>query len=78
MTILARHPDQLDAGYSNPNSLPFYTATATGEGSGLKVFFELRTGGYNGSTYTLNYDATRESRAQAVAKQTFEVVFIRK
>jgi hypothetical protein len=60
----------------------FYTATATGDAGTLKLYFELRAGGYNGSTYTLNYDATRDQLKgmyyQAVAKQTFEVVFIRK
>jgi hypothetical protein len=73
---------KLDASYANPNPLPFHTATATGDGGTLKLFFELRAGGYNGSTYTLDYDATRDQLKgvyyQAVAKQTFEVVFIRK
>jgi hypothetical protein len=48
----------------------------------LKLFFELRAGGYNGSTYTLNYDAAGDrftgTYYQAVARQTFEVVFVRK
>jgi hypothetical protein len=48
----------------------------------LKLFFELRAGGYNGSTYTLNYDAAGDrlkgTYYQAVAKQTFEVFFVRK
>jgi hypothetical protein len=73
---------KLDASYANPNPLPFYTATATGDGGTLKLFFELRVGGYNGSTYTLNYDPIRDQLKgvyyQAVAKQPFEVVFIRK
>ena len=51
-------------------------------GNALKLLFELRAGGYNGSTYTLNYDPIRDQLKgvyyQAVAKQTFEVVFIRK
>jgi hypothetical protein len=73
---------KLDANYANPNPLPFYSATATEEGGKLKLFFELRAGGYNGSTYTLNYDAAGERLVgayyQAVARQTFDVVFIRK
>ena len=73
---------KLDASYANPNPLPFYTAMATGDGSSLKLFFELRAGGYNGSTYTLNYevasDQLKGTYYQAVAKQTFEVVFVRK
>jgi hypothetical protein len=45
------------------------------------LFFELRAGGYNGSTYTLKYDAASDRLKgvyyQAVAKQKFEVVFVR-
>jgi hypothetical protein len=73
---------KLDASYANPNPLPFYAATATEEGGKVKLFFELRAGGYNGSTYTLNYDAAGDRLTgayyQAVAKQTFDVVFVRK
>jgi hypothetical protein len=73
---------KLDANYANPNPLPFYAATAVEEGGKLKLFFELRAGGYNGSTYTLSYDAAADrligTYYQAVAKQTFEVVFVRK
>jgi hypothetical protein len=73
---------KLDASYANPNPLPFYTAMATAEDGTLKIFFELRAGGYNGSTYTLNYDAAGDQLKgtyyQAVAKQTFDVVFVRK
>jgi hypothetical protein len=74
--------DKLDANYANPNPLPFYAATATEEGGKLKLFFELRASGYNGSTYRLVYDAAGDKLTgvyyQAVAKQTFEVFFIRK
>jgi hypothetical protein len=73
---------KLDASYANPNPLPFYTATATNDGTTLKLFFELRAGGYEGSTYTLNYniagDELKGTYYQAVAKQTFEVLFVRK
>jgi hypothetical protein len=73
---------KIDASYANPSPLPFYAAKATGEGSTLKLFFELRAGGYNGSTYTLNYDVAGDQLKgtyyQAVAKQTFEVFFVRK
>lgn len=73
---------KLDASYTNPNPLPFYTATATADGATLKLFFELRAGGYNGSTYTLNYDAATDQLKgvyyQAVANKSFEVVFVRK
>jgi hypothetical protein len=73
---------KLDASYANPSPLPFYTAEATRDGSALKLFFELRAGGYNGSTYTLTYDAASDQLKgvyyQAVARQKFEVVFDRK
>jgi len=43
--------------------------------------FELRAAGYNGSTYTLNYDAANDRLTgvydQVVVKQKFEVVFVR-
>jgi hypothetical protein len=72
---------KLDASYANPSPLPFYTAVATSDGSALKLFFELRAGGYNGSTYTLSYDPASDQLKgvyyQAVAKQKFEVVFVR-
>jgi hypothetical protein len=73
---------KLDASYANPSPLPFSTANATSEDSSLKLFFELRAGGYNGSTYTLTYDAASDQLKgvyyQAVARQKFEVVFNRK
>jgi hypothetical protein len=73
---------KLDANYANPNPLAFYAATATEEGGKVKLFFELRAGGYNGSTYTLNYDAAADRLTgvyyQAVARQTFDVFFVRK
>jgi hypothetical protein len=47
---------KLDAGYANPNLLPFHTATVTGDGGTLKLFFELRAGGYNGSTQMSTFD----------------------
>jgi len=52
------------------------------DGGALKLFFELRAGGYDGSTYMLHYDVAGDrlkgTYYQAVAKQTFEVVFVRK
>jgi hypothetical protein len=73
---------KLDASYANPSPLPFSTAEATRDGSALKLFFELRAGGYNGSTYTLTYDAASDQLKgvyyQAVINQKFEVVFDRK
>jgi hypothetical protein len=72
---------KLDASYANPSPLPFHTAEVTREGDELKLFFELRAGGYNGSTYMLKYDAASDQLKgvyyQAVAKQKFEIVFVR-
>jgi hypothetical protein len=51
------------------------------DGNALRLFFELRAGGYGGSTYTLTYDATSDRLtgvySQVVAKQRFEVTFVR-
>jgi len=82
ITITAVDADgKLDANYANPKLLPFYSAVATKDGNALRLFFELRAGGYNGSTYTLSYDATSDRLTgvydQVVAKQRFEVTFVR-
>ncbi len=72
---------KLDAAYANPNPLPFARAEAAWDGKAIRLFFELRAGGYNGSTYTLTYDPARDILRgvyyQAVARQTFEVYFTR-
>ena len=70
-----------DAEYANPRPLPFATASATSEGGVLKLLFELRAGGYGGSTYTLIYDAASDRLLgvydQVVVHQKFNVVFVR-
>jgi hypothetical protein len=72
---------KLDAAYANPNPLPFARAEAAWDGKTLKLFFELRAGGYNGSTYTLAYDPAADVLKgvyyQAVAQQKFDVYFTR-
>ena len=72
---------KIDASYANPRPLPFHTAVVRKDGDALKLLFELRAGGYNGSTYTLAYDAANDRLTgiydQVVVKQTFEVVFVR-
>ena len=72
---------KLDASYANPNILPFAKAEASRDGKTLKVFLELRAGGYNGSTYTLTYDPASDRLKgvyyQAVARQKFDVYFVR-
>ena len=73
---------RLDATYFNPGSLPFAKAQALPEGSTLRAFFELQAGGYAGSTYELTYDPASDRLKgiyyQAVVKQKFDVVFVRK
>ena len=72
---------KLDAGYANPNPLPFARAEAARDGDAIKVFLELRAGGYNGSTDTLTYDrASDQLRGvyyQAVARQSYDIYFVR-
>lgn len=73
---------QLEAMYANPNLLPFARAQATQDGTTLRASFELQAGGYAGSTYELSYDPASDRLKgvyyQAVAKQKFEVYFVRK
>ena len=76
-------PDgQLEAMYFNPNPLPFSRAQAAQEGAVLRVSLELRAGGYGGSTYELTYDPAGDRLKgiyyQAVAKQRYEIYFVRK
>lgn len=72
---------RLDAAYANPHQLPFAKAEASREGNRIKVFLELRAGGYNGSTYNLTYhpekDILQGVYYQAVAQQKFDVYFER-
>jgi hypothetical protein len=72
---------KLDATYFNPNLLPFAKATATLKENTVRVFLELRAGGYAESTYTLAYDPTSDRLAgeyfQAVAQQKFNIYFVR-
>ena len=71
----------LEAMYFNPNPLPFAKAQASREGGAIRLALELRAGGYNGSTYTLSYDAVNDRLVgiydQVVVKQKFDVVFVR-
>ena len=73
---------QIEATYFNPKQLPFAKAFASKEGSIVRVSFELRAGGYDGSTYELTYDPATDRLNgiyyQAVVKQKFDVFFTRK
>ena len=72
---------KLDAIYANPNLLPFARAEASRDGTTIKVFLELRAGGYNGSTYALTYDPAidvlKGTYFQAAVLQKFDVYFMR-
>ena len=73
---------QIEAMYFNPNPLPFAKAQASRQGAALRAFFEIRAGGYAGSTYELTYDPASDRLTgiyyQAVAKQKFAVYFVRR
>ncbi|MFZ0726231.1 MAG: hypothetical protein WAM61_10610 [Desulfobacterales bacterium] len=82
ITIRGVEPDgKLDAAYANPQPLPVAEARASRDNKAIKLFFELRAGGYNGSTYTLTYDPANDVLYgvyyQAVARQKFNVYFER-
>jgi len=72
---------KLDASYANPGLLPFAEARASRDGKIIRLFFELRAGGYNGSTYTLAYDPAKEILYgvyyQANARQKYNIYFNR-
>jgi len=73
---------ELEAMYFNPNPLPFAKAQAFRHGVMLRALFELRAGGYGGSTYDLVYDPASDrlkgTYYQAVAQQKFDVSFARR
>jgi len=83
-TITIRGVDtagKLQASYANPTPLPFSQAEVSRDGKAVKLFFELRAAGYNGSTYTLTYDAASDRLIgiyyQAVQRKDYDVVFQR-
>ena len=73
---------RIEATYYNPGQLPFAKAQASMNGPQLRASFELRAGGYDGSTYELTYDPVSDRLSgvyfQAVIKQKFDVYFVRK
>ena len=72
---------KLDAMYFNPARLPFAKAQVSQNGATFRVNLELQAGGYAGSTYDLVYDPSTDrlkgTYYQAVARQRFDVVFVR-
>ena len=77
----ARDDGTLEAAYYNPRPINVARAEAGEKDHGLEVFVELRDVSYPGSTYTLVYDRAKDLLHgiyyQAVARQNFEVVFVR-
>lgn len=73
---------KLDAMYFNPSQLPFARAQVSQDAGTFRVVLELQAGGYAGSTYDLLYEAATDRLKgtfyQAVAKQRFDVFFVRK
>ena len=71
----------MQAGYFNPNPIHVGRAEASTDDDRIKVEIELQDRGYPGSTYTLVYDSGKDVLFgyyyQAIAKQYFEVIFIR-
>jgi uncharacterized protein (DUF2147 family) len=75
-------PDgKLQASYFNPRSIHVGKAEAVRKGSTIEVFIELRDVNYPGSTYTLTFDPKADRLVgryyQAVARETFDVFFVR-
>lgn len=72
---------KLDAAYLNPRPINVAKAEASQAGADLKVFIELRDVNYPGSTYTLTYDPGQDQLTgtyfQAVARETYDVSFVR-
>ena len=72
---------KMDAGYYNPRPINVSRAQASMHKKYLKVEVELRDKGYPGSAYTLVYDQPKDRLIgfyyQAVARQNFDVVFVR-
>lgn len=72
---------RINATYANPGPLPFSKAQASRNGKLIKLLFELRAGGYNGSTYTLEFDPAKDVLRgvyhQAVANESYDIEFQR-
>jgi hypothetical protein len=82
INITSVAPDgKLEARYANPRPLPFAQAQASLDDGAIKVFLELRAGGYNGSTYNLTYDPASNMLKgiyyQAIEEQKYDIFFKR-
>jgi hypothetical protein len=72
---------RLEAAYFNPRPIHVGKAGWSKEGQAVKVYVELRDVNYPGSNYTLIYDVGSDRLVgryfQAVARETFDVSFVR-
>jgi hypothetical protein len=72
---------KLDAAYFNPRAIHVARAEASQPAEAVKVFIELRDVNYPGSTYTLSLSPDGSQMLgtyyQAVARETYDVVFVR-
>ena len=73
---------RMQVGYFNPRPINVALAEARMEAGRIRMKVELRDKGYPGSTYILYYDPNKDALLgyyyQAIARQTFEVAFVRK
>jgi len=73
----------LEANYFNPRPIHVAHARAEPDGASFRLTVELRDRGYDGSTYTLNYDSQRDElhgRYRSISgeeSQEFDVTFMR-
>jgi hypothetical protein len=72
---------KVDAAYFNPRPIHVAKAQASRDGEAVQLFLELRDVNYPGSKYTLalspDGSQLRGIYYQAVARQTYDVLFVR-
>ncbi len=72
---------EAQAAYFNPQPIHVAQAKVSREGGSLRVYVELRDVNYPGSTYRLVYDPAGDclqgTYYQAVAKETYDILFVR-
>ena len=72
---------KVDAAYFNPRSIHVGKAEASQVGGDVRLYVELQDVNYPGSSYTLTYDPKSDRLFgryfQAVARETFDVHFVR-
>ncbi len=70
---------EAEAAYFNPKPIHVAKARVSREGARVGVYVELQDENYPGSTYRLVYDSAADclqgTYYQAVAKETYDIVF---